>query len=428
MAQVRYDGTGDTVDLILNGQYENPQLDAACKLFIQHMKRKTLQELDSSITREDFLGKLKSWPEKTTTSPSGVHLGHYHSLWKPHNINATTHPREAKLLEEKRETILQAHLAILNYAVKFGYSYQRWQNVVNVMIKKDSNSSRIHRLRVIHLYEADYNLLLAVKWRQATHHAEDSNLLNQGLYGSRPGRSAHDPVFIDIMQNETYRASMKAGIHKELDATSCYDRILAWLANTCSRRMGVHKMVAAVNCKTLEKAKYHLKTSMKVSDEFYQHCTTHPIYGTGQGSGNSPHIWCFISSTLFDAFDAKAHGATFYSYNGKQSIKIYMLGFVDDCSQQVNEFRSHPQPTAHRLVELMQGDAQLWNNLLWTSGGALEIPKCSFQIISTEDPFSKGSATQYHSKSWETMVPFKSNNYPATKPAEAWALNSAQVA
>jgi hypothetical protein len=29
----------------------------------------------------------------------------------------------------------------------------------------------------------------------------------------------------------------------------------------------------------------------------------------------------------------------------------------------------------------MQSDAQLWNDLLWTSGGALELPKCTYHVI-----------------------------------------------
>ena len=123
---------------------------------------------------------------------------------------------------------------------------------------------------------------------------------------------------------------------------------------------------------------------MDVSEQYYQHCKEYPIYGTGQGSGNSPHIWCFISSTLFDAFAEHARGATFTSYDGKKSMRLYMVGFVDDCGQQVNEFSAYPQPTPERLIELMQQDAQLWNNLLTASGGALEIPKCSFQLIVTD--------------------------------------------
>jgi hypothetical protein len=394
MAEVRYDGTGATAEMILDGEYEAEDLDKISQLFIKHMMRQTQTILPATITREEFIGKLATWPESTTTSPSGLHLGHYQVLRKRHNFLATQKEEEARF-EAQRDLVIRAHLALFNYALKFGYSYYRWQKVINVMLKKDKSNSFIHRLRVIHIYEADYNLLLGVKWRQAMHHAEDHNLLNVGLYGSRPGRSAHDPVFLDLMQNEIYRTSMKSGITKDLDATSCYDRILAWVANVCSQRVGVHPMVAAVNSRTLERARFHLKTDRLVSEGSYQHCNEHPIHGTGQGSGNSPALWCFVSSTLFDAFAERAHGASFYSYDGQTSLQIGMVGFVDDCNQRVNVFRAHPQPKASQLIHLMKHDAQLWNDLLRSSGGALELPKCSFQLIESDwsargRPFLKG--------------------------------------
>ena len=43
------------------------------------------------------------------------------------------------------------------------------ENVVNMMILKEEGNTKIHRLRVIHLFEADYNLLLGIKWRQLIH-------------------------------------------------------------------------------------------------------------------------------------------------------------------------------------------------------------------------------------------------------------------
>ena len=259
MAEVKYDGTGETADIILNGHYNTENLDEASRLFIKHMSRQTMTELSSELTAVEFIGKLKNWPEQTSTSPSGIHLGHYHALWKPHDIDPRVDPEKSNKFEERRAMLIRLHLALINYSVRFGYSYRRWQKVVNIMLRKDTHHAYIHRLRVIHLYEADYNLLLAVKWRHAMRHSEEQNLLNEGIYGSRAGRSAHDPIFVEIMQNEIYRASMKTGIHKDLDATSCYDRIPAWVANVCSRRMGIHRMVAAVNCKTLEKARFHLK-------------------------------------------------------------------------------------------------------------------------------------------------------------------------
>jgi hypothetical protein len=258
--------------------------------------------------------------------------------------------------------------------LKFGYSFDRWKDVVNVMLMKDPGDPKIHRLRVIHLYEADYNLLLAVKWRSAMHHAEDHHLLNEGLYGSRAGRSAHEPVFIKVLQNEIYKVSMKPGINFDLDAT-----ILAAIAAITSRAKGMTKHVVAVCVKTLV-------TSLGISDTFYRHCVAYPIHGTGQGSGNSPQIWCFICSVLFDAFESATDGAIFVSYDGTQSVTLHMVGFVDDCAQRVsvNDFQADPQPTADVLCEKMRADTQLWTDLLWASGGANELSKCSFHLIETD--------------------------------------------
>ena len=256
-----------------------------------------------------------------------------------------------------------AHL--MNYAIKHGYSFIRWTKVINIMLQKDAGNPRVHRLRVIHIYKADYNLLLAVKWREALHHAEDNKLLNDGLYGSRPGRTAQDPVLLENLQNEIYRMSMKSGINFDLDATSCYDRIMVNVASICSRRVGMHKSIVFVNALTLERAQYYLKTNLGVSETSYTHCSELPIYGTGQGSGNSPTtIWCFVCSTLFDAIESVTHGATFSCYNKHHQVRIYMIGFVDDCTQRVNLFDNDVQPDASCLIQMMQRDAQKWNDLL----------------------------------------------------------------
>ena len=88
-----------------------------------------------------------------------------------------------------------------------------------------------------------------------------------------------------------------------------------------------------------------LKTSMGVSDEFYSNCQAFPIYGTGQGSGNSPTIWCIISSVLFECHKEKGHGAYFCTPDQQMPVSLSMIGFVDDITGQVNSFVSNTQPT-----------------------------------------------------------------------------------
>ena len=77
---------------------------------------------------------------------------------------------------------------MFNYAIDHHYSYKRWQQITNNMIYKEENNTKIHRLRVIHIYESDLNFLLGLKWKEAMHHGLQNNLLHEGQYGSTPGK------------------------------------------------------------------------------------------------------------------------------------------------------------------------------------------------------------------------------------------------
>ena len=70
------------------------------------------------------------------------------------------------------------------------------------MLEKDKGFPKIHWLRVIHLYEADYNLILGDKWRQVLHHAVAHNRINDGCYGSQPGKEATDALLIQELEYE----------------------------------------------------------------------------------------------------------------------------------------------------------------------------------------------------------------------------------
>jgi hypothetical protein len=70
----------------------------------------------------------------------------------------------------------------------------------NTLIPKDTGSSKIHRLRVIHLYEeADYNLILGVKWTDLLYHAVNNNILNPNQFGDQS--QADLPSISVILEN-----------------------------------------------------------------------------------------------------------------------------------------------------------------------------------------------------------------------------------
>ena len=378
--QIDWEASTCQADLILHGEYEPSELDDLTELLINHCRSVIpIDKLPALITEAEFISRFKTWNERTSTSPSGLHLGHYKALIGKHSIPLDT--REGKALEAKRKQMIRAQVQLINYAMKHGYVYPRWKTVVNVMIEKEPGNAKIHHLRVIHLYEADYNFILGVKWRQMLYDSDKAEVLHRGQFGGRPGCEALTPVFMEELKNEISHASRKSLINFDNDAASCYDRIIPALASLIGRKHGIHQNVIYVNARTLQEAKYKLKTLLGISDEFYQNCTAYPIYGTGQGSANSPVIWLIISSTLFTCHEQQAYGATFTTPDKTLSVALSMVGFVDDSTGQVNDFTADPQPSPETLNKFMQYDAQLWSDLLWLSGGLLELPKCSYHHL-----------------------------------------------
>jgi hypothetical protein len=174
----------ETAELILTGDYSTSELSDIQALLLHHCQSKHLDALSLLITEAEFISKFKIWKESTSTLPSGLHLGHYKALVSRNNADLDTD--EGKLIEKQRKELISAHVAMINYSLLRSYSYSRWKNVVNVMIEKEPGNSKVHRLRVIHLYEADYNFLLQAKWRGLISHAESNDLLHPGQYGSCP--------------------------------------------------------------------------------------------------------------------------------------------------------------------------------------------------------------------------------------------------
>jgi hypothetical protein len=182
--QVNFEANTLECEAILMGAFQSTRLTQLIVEFSQSVT--DIDKLPSTITSKAMMDKYKFWPKSTTTSPSGRHLGHYRvPLPGPDRDNEAS-----RILESKRSTLVSIHHSVMDYALTTGYSFNRWKKVVNIMLEKDPGNPQIHRLRVIHLYEADYNLILGLKWRELVHHCEDNKLLHPSLYGARPGRGA----------------------------------------------------------------------------------------------------------------------------------------------------------------------------------------------------------------------------------------------
>ena len=64
--------------------------------------------------------------------------------------------------------------------------------------------------------------------------------------------------------------------------------------------------------------------------------------------------------------------------DGSFAVKLNMIGFVDDSTTITS---GEPTITAGELLQRIQKDAQIWHDLLWISGGNLELEKCGYHCI-----------------------------------------------
>jgi hypothetical protein len=69
---------------------------------------------------------------------------------------------------------------------------------------------------------------------------------------------------------------------------------------------------------------------------------------------------------------------TFHSPNGDLFVRINMVVFVDDSTCITG---GTAETTYEGVKSMMQQDAQLWHDLLWVTGGKLELPKCGYHMI-----------------------------------------------
>jgi len=160
--------------------------------------------------------------------------------------------------------------------------------------------------------------------------SKEEGTINKGQYGGCPGREPTALTLIEELHIDYSILTREQIVQFDNDVSSCYDRILVAISSLASRKFGIHKDVVMVHAKTLKEAKFKLNTYKGVPESWYSHCTAFPIHGTGQGLGNAPVIWCFISSIVFDCHNQKAHGIVFSSPDRQVVARMSMVGFVDD--------------------------------------------------------------------------------------------------
>jgi hypothetical protein len=179
------------------------------------------------------------------------------------------------------------------------------------------------------------------------------------------------------------------------DAKACYDRMIENLSNIGLLREGLPPAIARLHAQTFKNLKYTIKHKLGIGNTHHGHLNPKPVSGMGQGSTDASARWSFTSDALIRAFNTKANDATITNPISKNVINDKIAGFVDNIATMLIQ---HPEMEKFLLL-LLQQDAQLWERLLYVTGGKLEITKCKFALFSwTFDNLGIGSLQQTQRK------------------------------
>ena len=320
------------------------------------------EQISVRISGDDIKKGFQGWKESTSTSPSGRHLGHYKALIQD-------------------PVMVDCLSKFLDIAVTRGISIPRWQHAVNVMIEKDAGDPKLNRLRIIHLFEADYNLFLKLTWgSRLVRRAVQLNLLNAGQHGSTPGKTTMEPIMLTQLTADMCRILKINYARFDNDASACFDRrIIVALGMLAARRCGMPINAIRAHAKSLELMQYMVKTVYGVSELSYRGTTFEPLFGTGQGSGASPAVWLSLVVVLLNTLEKVSPvRMRFASPDGLNVHSRLVDAFVDDTAL---GFTDEGEVSFDELVKRLEEVAQTWEKLLHYSGGALNLAKCSWFVM-----------------------------------------------
>eukprot|EP00957_Ditylum_brightwellii_P032713 2479791-Ditylum_brightwellii.AAC.1 len=104
--------------------------------------------------------KIRAWNEKTMMYPSRHHLGHL-KAFQSHGLDNPALDK-GKEFRTRQGALICEQVAMIKYALKHNYSYERWKNIVNVILLKEPGNNKIHKRRVILIYDADYSAMIGI--------------------------------------------------------------------------------------------------------------------------------------------------------------------------------------------------------------------------------------------------------------------------
>jgi len=224
---------------------------------------------------------------------------------------------------------------------------------------------------------------------------EDAGLMHDMQYGSRPSKMCLSPVLNKVLSFDIVRQTKVNGAFIENDAIGCYDQLVNDLVFLELRHLGLPTSVLQSIQASWDNACHHIKTTYGYSGCTYQNSLLKKLFGPGQGSTPGPPLWGILFCLIAKNLPSDILAMFFKAVNDSLHITQAVDAFVDDaqlgCTSELP--KGHHDPQAMQVQEVLQGIkhmAQSWERLLFTMGGAINLQKSSWSLLTWK--WNKGVA------------------------------------
>ena len=357
------DGNTPTADKILNNTWKHGKVKRWLNEFIKELKfddRTKENSVTAILTNEEYKQFWIKKRESTTTSPYGLHVGHYKAAC---NV----------------DDLIEVHRRLAQLPFQFGFPPTRWCKSIQLMLLKDPGKPWIHRLRIIELLDSNMNAaLMLLVGRRLVHSVKDNKALHPSAYGSVPGQTAQGALLHKKLTIDITKQTKQGGALFECDATGCYDRILPSLQTIFTRRVGLERNIAITMALLLVKMKRHVGTKFGISKKFIRTRKLKQLFGIGQGSGGGPAVWLMHLIVLFNLLDKTCTIPLYVNPDKSVQVRSGGTGYVDDCNLSV--LTNNNSTSNIPVMKNLKQNCQTWERNLCATGGKLELPKCFWMI------------------------------------------------
>lgn len=343
-------------------EFMNMQLSEGTKLFLEKI---SIQEEGEQLefTDDQYWKGWKKQKEKTA-SQGIINFSHFMCVESDSQAN-------------------HCRARISQLRMKTGITPKAYKQSTDLLLLKKKNEYRPEKMRLITLQHAAGNHDFKLIGRHLNTLGEKHGLFAEGQYGSRNHKAANMQALNKSLLIDISRLQKRTLIMVANDAKSCYDRVVLWALYFVMRKFRISREIAQTTVEVLNEMTHNISTAHGVSEKCYGGKDTFPN-GMCQGNGAAAQAWAAISSILLTICQEQGYGADIISAINKEIGTIVGFAFVDDTDLADMAKKGEDD---EKLVKRIQKCLTLWNELIETTGGALEPEKTDWSIIAYEKHF-----------------------------------------